>query len=322
MQLPSCYCRFAWVVVVISAWASNGGAGEPTARNFEMRYSESAAVLDDLKASHPRVSIPASFLEIKAIGQVVDFGFRVWEIPAEAEPRRTVADEVALLEHGRVHAQQNALRRLGSQADPRADEILLGQFERLEAGQLPPALWLELIEAATMRDSPALRKKLVDRERTLERAADPLARYRECLEGGDGDEGRRTFTTKEEAGCVRCHSVDGKGGQIGPELTSLRHSVERLHILESVIVPNATIASGYDPAMLTLANGEEIAGVVSLETEDVLTLTSVADGKKREIKTADIVRRTPLPSPMPPFFGTVLSKREIRDLIEFLAEGD
>jgi hypothetical protein len=25
---------------------------------------------------------------------------------------------------------------------------------------------------------------------------------------------------------------------------------------------------------------------------------------------------------MPPSFGTVLSKREIRDLIEFLAEGD
>jgi len=310
-------------VVAISGAASIGGVGEPTARNFEMGISESVATLDDAGSGLSRASIPASFLKVNAGAHVANFGFHASSIPAvEVESGRTVADEVAVLEHGRVHAQQNALKRLGAQADPRADEILLGQFQRLEAGQLPPALWLELFEAATTRDSPALRMRLVERGRALEKSSDPLARYRECLEGGDADEGRRIFTTKAEAGCVRCHSVDGEGGHIGPELTWLRHSVERLHLLESVIVPNATIASGYDPAILTLANGVEVSGVVSLEAEDVLTLTSVADGKKRQIKTADIVRRSPLPSPMPPFFGTVLSKREIRDLIEFLAEGD
>jgi hypothetical protein len=62
-------------------------------------------------------------------------------------------------------------------------------------------------------------------------------------------------------------------------------------------------------------------GVVSAESPD-LTITSVVDGRKRQIKTAEITERTPLPSPMPPVFGAVLSKRENRDLIEFLAEGD
>jgi hypothetical protein len=62
--------------------------------------------------------------------------------------------------------------------------------------------------------------------------------------------------------------------------------------------------------------------VVTFESNDELTITSVADGKKRTLKTADIAERTPLPSPMPPHFGAVLSKREIRDLVEFLAEGD
>ncbi|MEA3213012.1 MAG: quinoprotein glucose dehydrogenase [Chthoniobacter sp.] len=235
---------------------------------------------------------------------------------------RTVADEAALLEKGRPHAQQKALARLAAQPDPGADQVLLAQFERYHAQQLPPALWLDLFEAAAKRDNPELKAMLAERERELAKATDPLVRFRECLEGGDADSGRLIFTKKPDAGCIRCHSVDGKGGQIGPELTWLRHSTDRIRILESLILPNSTIAMGFEPTLLKLKTGEEIPGVITSETSDDLVITSVADGRKRKLKTADIAERTPLPSPMPPHFGAVLSKREIRDLIEFLAEGD
>jgi len=58
---------------------------------------------------------------------------------------------------------------------------------------------------------------------------------------------------------------------------------------------------------------------VSFESTDDITITSVVDGKKRRLKTADIAERTPLPSAMPPGLGLVLGKRAIRDLVEFLA---
>jgi quinoprotein glucose dehydrogenase len=266
-------------------------------------------------------------LPLKSEFRISDFSPAAAQLPAPPRPvaapaPRRVADEAALLVKGRVSAQQNALKRLADQTDPEADKVLLAQFDRLDAGQLPPALWLELFEAAAKRDTPALRARLAERERIVEKAPDPLSRFRECLVGGDGEAGRLLFTTRPEAGCVRCHTVAGQGAQIGPDLTWLRHSVERLHLLESVILPNATIATGYANALLTLTNGEVIGGVITLESSDELTLTSIADGKKRTIKTAGIAERTSLPSPMPPIFGTVLSKRELRDLIEFLAEGD
>jgi quinoprotein glucose dehydrogenase len=240
----------------------------------------------------------------------------------EALPARTIADEVAALAGGRISAQQKALRRLAKNPDPQADQVLLAQFERLAEGTLPHAVWLELLEGAASRENPALKALLAKREKELATATDPLARFRECLVGGDGEVGRRIFTKKVEAGCVRCHSIDGEGAQIGPDLTWLRRSVQRLHLLESLIVPNATMASGFGHALIKLNSGEELAGVITIETEESLTMTFVADGKKRVVKTADIEERTPLPSPMPGHFGMVLTKREIRDLIEFLAEGD
>jgi putative heme-binding domain-containing protein len=241
---------------------------------------------------------------------------------AGQQPGWTVAEDAALLEKGRITSRKKALLRLGASPDPAADAVLLAQFRRYESSELPPAIWLELFEAAAKRDNPELKALLAKREATLAKSADPLTRFQECLEGGDGEKGREIFTKKPEAGCIRCHSIDGKGGAIGPELTWLRNSVQRTHILESIILPSSQIATGFQSAALKLKSGEELSGVVSAESDTEITITSVVDGTKRTVNANDVTCRTSLPSPMPPHFGAVLDKRAIRDLVEFLAAGD
>ena len=245
------------------------------------------------------------------------------ESPAPSiAPARSVAEEAALLEKGRTSAQQRALARLATRVDPVADDLLLAQFARYRGGTLPPALWLDLFEAAAKRSDPRVQAILAESERELEKSSDPLTRFRMCLVGGDGEAGRDIFTKKPEAACIRCHTIDGAGGQIGPDLTWHRHSVEPIRILESIILPNSTIALGFQPATLTLKSGDELTGVITQEGSDELTLTSIVDGKRQRLQTCDIAERHPLPSPMPPSFGAMLSRREIRDLVEFLAQGD
>ncbi len=241
---------------------------------------------------------------------------------SHAEPERTLAEEIAVLEKGRMSARHRALTRLGVHSDPAADDVLRSQFERYRSGELPPALWLDLFEAMAKRNNAGLKALLAEREERLAKSADPVRRFEECLEGGDGERGRAIFTKKPEAGCIRCHSIDGKGGQIGPELTWLRKATERSHILESLILPNSTVATGFESVVLKLKNGETVAGIVRNESAEEIALASFVDGKRSSVKLSDVAERTPLPSPMPAHFGHVLDRRAIRDLVEFIAAGD
>ena len=239
-----------------------------------------------------------------------------------AQPERTIAEEIVVLEKGRISARQRSFARLATHPDPAADEILRKQFERYRSRDLPAAVWLDLFEAMAKRGTPELRALLAERDAELAKSTNPFKRFEECLEGGNGEAGLAVFEKRPEAGCVRCHSVDGKGGQVGPELTWLRHNTERSHILESIVLPNSSVATGFDSVALKLKNGETVAGVVRGESQVDITLGSFVDGKRTTIKLAKVVERTPLPSPMPPVFGQVLGKRTIRDLVQFIAEGD
>jgi len=221
-----------------------------------------------------------------------------------------------------LRARQAALHKLATQPGPEADRELSRQLDELDAGRLPLALWLDVLEAAGRRDDPALRARLAERARVLATAPDPLRSWRECLEGGSVVLGRTIFREKPEAGCLRCHSVDGEGGAIGPDLSKLSQRAQRISILESILDPNAYIVMGFKNLLVKLKDGREIAGIVNAESEDKMRLISVVDGKPTTIRTDEIETETALPSAMPPGFGQILGKRAIRDLVEFLATRD
>ena len=69
---------------------------------------------------------------------------------------------------------------------------------------------------------------------------------------------------------------------------------------------------------MTLKNGDSAAGVVASETAEVLALRNT-ENKLVEVKKADIVKREGAPSGMPEIYGSILTKTQLRDVVEYMA---
>src|SRR5205085_4989192 len=106
----------------------------------------------------------------------------------------------------------------------------------------------------------------------------PLSAFSECLQGGDAAEGRKIFFERAEAFCSRCHQINGEGGEAGPKLTGIGSRQPREYLLESIILPNAKIAQGWETVVVTLKDGRSFAGSVKSETDSKLFLNSPEDG--------------------------------------------
>jgi putative heme-binding domain-containing protein len=78
------------------------------------------------------------------------------------------------------------------------------------------------------------------------------------------------------------------------------------------------IASGFENQIVTLKNGTSYAGTQKTETEAELILNSPEDGTVK-IAKKDIQSRERGMSGMPEGMGEILTRRELRDLVEFLA---
>jgi putative heme-binding domain-containing protein len=144
---------------------------------------------------------------------------------------------------------------------------------------------------------------------------DDLARNEPRLSGGDWEAGRLLFRTK--AGCAVCHQLRGDGVRVGPELGNLVHR-DYDSVLRDIVNPNAVInpdAVGY---LVTLQDGNFVAGTRLAETNDEVQIAQVG-GAVAVLKKTEIAQTEPLPfSLMPEGMEKELTAEELRDLMTYL----
>jgi quinoprotein glucose dehydrogenase len=236
---------------------------------------------------------------------------------AQLPPRDALSQVATSLEKGSVAEQQAALTTVASMTNAVAETILLGWLDKLIAGQIPKELQLDLLEASAKRAGSAIQAKLAEFE-SHRAKDDSLGAHRETLFGGDAQAGKKIFFERADAACLRCHKINGEGGDAGPELKGIGSKKTREYLLESILLPNKDIAAGFETLVVTSKNGNSFAGRLKYETDKELLLTSPEDGLVVLAKNQIQSRERGLSS-MPAELGTMFSKRELRDLIEFLA---
>ena len=271
-----------------------------------------AVAAEALKAVLPALkALPASkeFVELLAKAER-NLGL----VQTTAAPS-TLAGLKGWLDSGKLSDQRTALALLAKRPD--AEPLLKPFVEKLAAGQLAPELAADVWDAAATGSSTMLKAQLEAFVGKLD-SSDKLAAFRSTLAPGDALNGRRIFNEKQELGCQRCHSIQkGDGGEVGPLLSGVGTRQTREYLLESIVRPNAKVAAGFEQVIVEMKNGQTYAGIIKSDKPDVVELLSAEDGVVK-LKAADIKSRERGPSSMPEGLGDLMTRRELRDLIEFL----
>jgi quinoprotein glucose dehydrogenase len=208
---------------------------------------------------------------------------------------------------------------------PEADKLLGEWLDAVAAGKAPGELVLDVLEAAEKQGSAGLKEKADQYRAVREKAADgpkgdKLAPWSETLAGGDAEKGRDIFLNNAAVYCQRCHKLDGQGGDVGPQVNGLaaEPGKDRRYLLESIVLPSAQIAKGYETVVLVLADGRTVSGVLKADDKKQVRLMT-AEATELVIPADDIESRRTGPSAMPDDLHKKLTRRELRDVVELLA---
>jgi putative heme-binding domain-containing protein len=135
---------------------------------------------------------------------------------------------------------------------------------------------------------------------------------------GNVARGRKLFSDARIS-CARCHSVDGSGSNVGPDLAAVGNKFSRSELIQAVLEPSATIAIGFGTTIVETKSGEEVQGVIREDGSAWVDLMGpekkISRIDKRDIRT----QRGGEVSLMPEGLQAAVSPEEFADLIEYVA---
>lgn len=175
--------------------------------------------------------------------------------------------------------------------------------------------WEEQIEISLGMEEPSRRSGALARPRTAEEWT--KAAVSESAPG-DAAAGRRAFFHTAGAGCFKCHTVGGRGGPVGPDLSFIGRSASRQRLIDSILTPSQEIAPQFVSWVFEMEDGKVHQGLIVHENEG-RTVIGDSEGRTIEIPTAQLGRRSPQTvSLMPQGLVDKLTVQEFRDIVAFL----
>lgn len=221
------------------------------------------------------------------------------------------------LAEGSVAEQRSALAALKSMSDSRSTDLLALWLDRLNRGEVPGEIQLELLAAAESSESSAITEKVTLFRKRLPEGPSSR-RHPELLQGGDVAQGRTVFFEKLEVSCVRCHKIAGEGGEAGPDLSGVGARHPAGYLLESILYPNLAVAQGFETVVLDLGDNFSVGGIMKEDTDEKVVIITPEDGEM-SFSPDEIKGRSSGPSAMPEYLKDLMSSEEIRDLVAYLS---
>ncbi len=306
--------------------------------------AQRAMLLRQVPATHPKLTVEllAKLLKSDDAGLKMEAVRALVEHPSKKrhDPLLKVFRSTKLDTHLRAYAMLGLTDRAQDLADEvydiaktresplRADALRALIGVRLKKGQLDDLAMMErgIQESVDPRWSirrlayaeADLDKRPYEKTSMGRPSAKDIDAWLKRLEGkADSDSGARVFFHPKLGGCYKCHRIDGRGQDVGPDLSNIGNT-DRRHILESILQPSANVAPHYVAWHLETAAGKVRNGMLLHTNLDEYTYLD-AKGERFKLKTGDLVEQRPTAiSIMPEGLVDTMTDQEVRDLLAYL----
>jgi len=134
---------------------------------------------------------------------------------------------------------------------------------------------------------------------------------------GDAANGAKIYA-QASPGCANCHVVNGRGIELGPNLSEIGTKLGKDALIEAILEPSAGVSFGFEAWNFTLKNGDEAYGLIASETADEVAVKAVG-GIITQLKKSEIESRQQSKlSIMPSGLQAAMTTQELVDLLEYL----
>ena len=136
--------------------------------------------------------------------------------------------------------------------------------------------------------------------------------------GGDARRGRRLFLSPQ-LGCAKCHAAEGRGAEMGPDLSLIGRSSSRARLVESIVEPSREVAIDFQGYAIETKSGESFTGLQAKPKPDGEISMLGFDGKKIAVAGKDVASFRRLKnSLMPEGLVEALTVEDLRNLLAYL----
>jgi putative membrane-bound dehydrogenase-like protein len=145
------------------------------------------------------------------------------------------------------------------------------------------------------------------------------AEWRQAVNGGgDAKSGERLFLNAL-TGCTNCHQAQGRGTNIGPDLSHVARSLDRKSLIEAILAPSRQVAPQYEHHIVTTKAGAVYSGVLVHIGLDGSPLINALGAGRLRVAVAQVARHDTSPvSLMPAGLENTMTVQDFRDLLAYL----